>query len=256
MTNNSGEYKVDDIPPGRYFITSGLVDLPTYYPGVSDVSGATVVRITAGATVSGVDFAMAIGVGFQVSGRVILPPIAPIPNLQMIILLPFTPTSSLIQQSVVKADGSFEFSRVRPGRYNLLTPLIPSSIPFSQQAAVVTVLDKDVTGIELVPPFLVNVSGRVTLQGNESAPNPAFSLSFAGATRGTANVLTDGTFRTSLPAGEYRVAASALPAGYYLKSIVADSADLSQALLTVSGPASAEVVVTISVQSTEDGLPK
>ena len=43
---------------GRYHITAGLVDFPTYYPGAVDVARATPVTVTAGATVSNVDFVL------------------------------------------------------------------------------------------------------------------------------------------------------------------------------------------------------
>src|SRR6187399_1903865 len=34
QTDASGRYRLERIPPGRYYITAGLVDFPTYYPGV------------------------------------------------------------------------------------------------------------------------------------------------------------------------------------------------------------------------------
>jgi hypothetical protein len=109
-------------------------------------------------------------------------------------------------------------------------------------------VDKDVTGIEIVPPVLSSVIGRVTIEAGASLPNPSFSLSFAGATRASATLLPDGTFRTSLPAGEYRITPSAIPDGYYLKSIMAGSTDLSQTPLKLSGSSPAEINVILGLQ--------
>jgi hypothetical protein len=33
-TDESGRYRLDDVPSGRYYIVAGRVDAPTYYPGV------------------------------------------------------------------------------------------------------------------------------------------------------------------------------------------------------------------------------
>src|SRR4030095_14948098 len=38
VTDNAGRYRLDNVPPGRYYIIAGLVESPTYYPGVSAAS--------------------------------------------------------------------------------------------------------------------------------------------------------------------------------------------------------------------------
>src|SRR5262245_54521177 len=35
MTDNEGRYRLENVLPGRYYIAAGLVDFPTYYPGVT-----------------------------------------------------------------------------------------------------------------------------------------------------------------------------------------------------------------------------
>ncbi len=94
----------------------------------------------------------------------------------------------------------------------------------------------------------VVVSGRVvSVGGNETAP--PFLLSFAGgAGRDVAAVLTDGKFRIQLPLGDYRISASGLPDGYYLKSIQMDSTDLTHMPLKLQGVSPGEIVMTIGAQ--------
>ena len=52
LTDSAGRYRLENIPAGRYYIIAGLVELPTYYPGVSSLSGAiltsTVIREPSG----------------------------------------------------------------------------------------------------------------------------------------------------------------------------------------------------------------
>jgi len=77
QTDSSGRYRLDNVPPGRYYIAAGRVDLPTYYPGTLDVTGGTTISITSAGVVSDIDFivqntsaapAPAIGVGLRGRG--------------------------------------------------------------------------------------------------------------------------------------------------------------------------------------------
>src|SRR5262245_29739703 len=45
MTDKEGRYRLENVMPGRYYIAAGLVDLPTYYPGVTAQSRATVMNV-------------------------------------------------------------------------------------------------------------------------------------------------------------------------------------------------------------------
>jgi hypothetical protein len=57
-TDEAGRYRLENVPPGRYYISAGRVDFPTYFPGVLDMSGGTVVSITSKATIAGLNFAL------------------------------------------------------------------------------------------------------------------------------------------------------------------------------------------------------
>lgn len=67
-----GHFLLDNIPQGRYYITAGRVDQPTYFPGTTDMSKGRVLLITAGSIVSGIDFVMndgSIRTDFSTDGR-------------------------------------------------------------------------------------------------------------------------------------------------------------------------------------------
>ena len=57
-TDIDGRYHLENIPPGRYYITAGSVDNPTYFPGTANLAGGTIVSVTAKAKLSGIDFVM------------------------------------------------------------------------------------------------------------------------------------------------------------------------------------------------------
>jgi hypothetical protein len=75
QTDETGKYRLENIPPGRYFISAGIVEAPSYYPGVAEQSRATVVTMMAGASLQGLDFFQV--ASQKISGRVIILPNSP-----------------------------------------------------------------------------------------------------------------------------------------------------------------------------------
>jgi hypothetical protein len=71
-TDKDGRYRLESIPPGRYFIAAGRIDSPTYYPGTRDLTAGIVISAAAGETISGIDFALK----DESSGRATLDPFA------------------------------------------------------------------------------------------------------------------------------------------------------------------------------------
>jgi hypothetical protein len=57
-TDASGRYRLENIPPGRYYIVAGNIDVPTFYPGVVRANDGVVIRITPGLLVPGIDFVL------------------------------------------------------------------------------------------------------------------------------------------------------------------------------------------------------
>lgn len=75
-TDAQGRYVLESIPPGRYYIVAGRVDLPTFYPGKLDSANGTILEIASGATLSGIDFAV------DDSSTRLPPPSGPPPSLR------------------------------------------------------------------------------------------------------------------------------------------------------------------------------
>jgi hypothetical protein len=55
-TDAAGRYRLEDIPPGEYRIIAGALVNSTYYPGTTNAAVAKTVAVTAGTTISGIDF--------------------------------------------------------------------------------------------------------------------------------------------------------------------------------------------------------
>src|SRR5688572_3152937 len=158
-TDNQGRYKLENILPGRYYITAGFVDLPTYYPGVSAVSGATVVNVLSGTPITGINFAVTNALGVTVSGRVRRATGTGGVGGQPIGMFGGSPPA---HQATTAADGSFQFQRVLPGTYQLSA----AGAPGRPNTLSVVVGDQDVTGLEIVVIPTATVTGNIVVEGN------------------------------------------------------------------------------------------
>ena len=117
QTDAQGRYRLEKVPPGRYFITAGFADSPSYFPGVKTRQEARSVAVTANQVVSGIDFTLATSVGVRVRGRVLNLPTTFSTDLLTIRLQPIN--SAFSRNQPVPRDGRFEFSRIVPGKYDL-----------------------------------------------------------------------------------------------------------------------------------------
>jgi hypothetical protein len=196
QTDSAGHFRLDNVLPGHYYIQAGLIDAPTYYPGVTTTSGATSVLISAGAAIDNLNFTMARGSGgVRVSGR--LPTTAGRPVL---IRMMGGRGAVLSTTTPVKADGTFEFFKVTPGSYTLsaapanLLPNLP-----------IVVSDQDIdVGLPTGPG--VRVSGVVGL-GPHSPRLPGQKVVLVGSSAWAqleTSPSTDGTFSVAnVPPGLY-----------------------------------------------------
>jgi hypothetical protein len=57
-TDADGQFRLENIPPGRYYITAGRLDFPTYYPGATDLAGGKLILVASGEIVAAVNFAL------------------------------------------------------------------------------------------------------------------------------------------------------------------------------------------------------
>jgi hypothetical protein len=58
QTDAEGNYRLDNVPPGRYYIAAGRLDLPTYYPGTQELNVGVVINVAAGTNTPSIDFAL------------------------------------------------------------------------------------------------------------------------------------------------------------------------------------------------------
>jgi len=57
-SDDTGRFRLENVPPGRYYITAGRVELPTFFPGTLEIAAGKIVTVASGETVSSVNFSI------------------------------------------------------------------------------------------------------------------------------------------------------------------------------------------------------
>src|SRR5678815_4464377 len=55
-TDQNGRYRLENIPPGNYFIGAGRMGSQTFYPGTEEMLKGTAITVKASAVISNIDF--------------------------------------------------------------------------------------------------------------------------------------------------------------------------------------------------------
>jgi hypothetical protein len=235
-TDREGHYRVPNLPQGRYLITGGFFDAPTYFPGVQTIAEAQILSVEPGQNLVGIDFKLARPTSIALmEGRVMVDDGTPLPTLRN---LPFIGiqaaawnTSGVTATASVVADGTFTLSFGLPGRYTISPARLPlgyylKSITYGSvdvtRSPITVATESTSTQLQILltktPPAGeqagLKVSGRVL--GMENVPaGAALRLSLQMNTTvnkqallrlGEVLVNGDGTFEIDgVPAGEYRI---------------------------------------------------
>ena len=242
-TDAAGRYRLENLQPGRHYIRAGLVDSPTFYPGVPSVTEASVVTVARDSTAEDINFSLLKPFirpsGVTVSGRVTFDRRQAPLTAPPIILL--ARGAQDWDQFLLPASGSFEFLKVPPGDYSV-------AVRGSGAAQRIVVDDKDVRDVELVLPLRVEVRGRVLIEKDKPLPASAGTLAlWLWGSRSSTRIaaLADGTMKATIPEGEYNVALDSVPGGYFVKSIRGGSTDLLRRPLQVTTPDAIEIQVVL-----------
>jgi hypothetical protein len=236
LTDNEGNFRIQDIPPGRYFVLAGALPNGTYYPAADVPKNAEIVTVEASKETT-LNFKLLHKLGGKVSGKI---------NADMAALGPRTatltgpPLEDLLEVPI-KPDGSFEFGYVPPGNRYLVSLWPPTS---GIASFPVTVTQADVSGIELTPLPTKKVSGRIVVKNGNI---PYGILGFVTPrTFVPGKINEDGTFNVELHSTTHQIDFSGLPVGYSLASVKMGDRDVTPQGVIVGGSDVTDVLITLN----------
>ena len=272
-TNDRGEYRAFNVPPGKYRIsvsyTRGLqhpnvniqraTDLSgaaaeeayavTYYPGTLSTRDAAIVQIEPGADLFGFDVQLRRMRAVRVRGTVTGPGGAAT-GFIAISLQPAGGGGQFSDAFVLSPEGRFNLGGVLPGRY-LLTAEAPMTQKTLTARRVVEVGENGLDGVQLTLAEPQKLNGRILVPEGRKLPSLLVTLSSRERQDhqggGMAQPASDGSFTLpNVPPGDYDVALVATGPGddLYTASIRMGDLDVLTGGVHVGG-ALAELEITL-----------
>jgi len=200
-TNDLGEYRLFNLPPGRYFVQAtyrpGTVALgyaqvkygegqssegyaPMYFPGTGDPAKAATITVKSGEEVRSLDFILRQVPVFKVRGRVFNAVTGKSATNASVQLRPRGSRVAWgffdqLASSVDKPDGSFEIRNVPPGYYTLMAGLWEEERSY-QARQQVDIGAADVEGLLLTFAEGATISGHLSWDGKPSFSESELSV--------------------------------------------------------------------------------
>jgi len=291
-TNDLGEYRIFDLPPGHYLLLAHplpvpatpsaeienaapskteTVYVPTYYPGVMDKSQATAIELHSGDQAPA-NFALVMSHSFRIRGTVSGIPVA-VGSQIMIAAVSKTDSNLHNSGGSVDKDGKFEIRNILPGSYTL-SLMTSGDGRFSQEintGQTVEVTNADVNGLQIRPAPNGQVRGQIRMDSGQKVDwsqttvrldadedsGGSNSSRFGGESSRFTEVKSDGSFELkSVPAGGYHLVASSRAQAlrdYFVKSINLGSKDVADTGFTTGGGSYSLDILVSSKGATVEG---
>ncbi|MBI4902989.1 MAG: carboxypeptidase regulatory-like domain-containing protein [Acidobacteria bacterium] len=247
MSNDLGEYRIGQLPPGKYIICAvpanflqptpqekaakpavEEVGVTTCFPNLQQMSEATQLEIKDSTEISAIDVRLVKSRTVSVQGQIIGVP----PGAGMVTILNMNAKGSgpignaLNPRAYMQgSDGKFEFKNVSPGTYVLHT--IPTGLgntPFVVKATV-DIGDRPVTDLKVPAIVPFEVKGKVVAEPGPELKMASIRVVLTPADEitsslamGTANADGDITLANLVP-GRQRVTVAGVPWTHYIKEI-------------------------------------
>jgi hypothetical protein len=236
FTNDLGEYRVTEVPPGEHSVVfeyqSGGTQAPVvrnsplhwpliggvaFYPDTSSIEKSQKITVAAGGITRLNDARISVRRAVTIAGRITPAPAHPentFVNLESTSQIDLH-SSPVVQAQQINAKGEFRDEAI-PGTYVLSA--FDRKTGKASQPVTITAEGAPITGIELRLTSSYEITGRITVESGETLDFSRLMLAFGGPAM---RVESDGSFHTTLSGGHAFLNLQGLPKGWYIKSAVA-----------------------------------
>ena len=200
-TDDSGEYRLYALLPGRYYVSAGGLDMASdegystpnripqnyaqiYYPAATSPTSATAIDVQSGADIRNIDLLVGLLPRYRVRGRVVDLKTGQPPQRVSFILNLRDPAGYVLARvrppdllrgnnpNYRVADGTFDLQNIHAGIY-LLGASLPGSPPEGRQTGFVSLnVNADIEGVVLTLGSGGPLNGRIRVEANAGAPPP------------------------------------------------------------------------------------
>lgn len=277
-TDDQGGFRLFGLPPGDYFVSAvnrsgGFITAdtnnteadgyaPTYFPGTPNIAEASRISLKAGQEMTGANFAMIVARLAKVRGRALNSQGEPVANAMMA-MSPADPSQMSMSfiNTMVGRDGTFQFTNVAPGRYNI--SVRPNSTPTSGAefaSMPITVGNDDIDNVMVATSLGATARGVIVTDDGSA---PAFKPSQVNVLANPAEPMTmmfgnspskvndDYSFEISGLSDRRLIRVSAGP-GWYVKAVVHGGDDVTDTGVDfVPGRAIEDLQVVVTQKTTE-----
>jgi hypothetical protein len=262
-TDDRGEYRVFNVPAGRYFVgaTAGRIsqfqplgELPgyalTYFPGTADPRDARLMRIDSSSEIMDVDVTLSPTSTATITGHALGADGHPISGAFTLATSYRSGNIWIPAEGAVRGpDGQFEFPHVPPGDYVIQADRgrINPSMEGDFVAQLVTVSGTDVTGVAMRGAAGSTITGRVSFDTTSAPPPRGFAIVPVSAdfdlsprqngSIARADVKPDLTFEIHGVHGPRRLQlGERTPQSWVLKSVFVNGVDVTDQALPFGAP--------------------
>jgi hypothetical protein len=145
-------------------------------------------------------------------------------------------------------EGAFSINGVPPGNY--LPGVVPEVVGY--MPAAIQVIDRDITGLDLRLPGIVEVRGRIILEPGMPAPRSYLEILKGGSRIAAGPISSDsaGSFTINLPEGDFRLGVTGLSPGFQVKAFTYGSMDLLSEPVQIQASAPQALTLTFGYAGT------
>lgn len=237
-TDESGNYRLYGIQPGDYFLSASLRNFgmlgnsddqstytATYYPGTPIASQAQKLTVTAGQTITEVNFSLLPARAARITGTAFDSQGQPLANARIMAMNPPGSPGGPMSNAAIRADGSFTIGGMAPGEY-ILRVMTPGGSAESATVPV-SIMGDDVTGVQIVTLPPTTLRGHVLLPPGARRP-PILRVAAMGIgevpNNANAEVKPDGSFELKVSTGRILLR---VPGAMRLRSVRVGDADVT-----------------------------
>lgn len=251
-TNDLGEYRISDIVPGRYCVravnslgnqTSGdirvvgatatmLAHGPTFYPAATDSSRATLLDVSPGSEISGIDIVLTSSTTFRIRGRVFNSITGKAGSQTFVQAFPKGSYENSPVAGISNSNtGEFSIGGLGPGSYDLFCIWHDEGKMYEAHQTV-EITNADVGEVQLVIGAGVEIRGRVLMEGTSASQTSDAWISLSTESmnywgRGAARPKANGSFvLAEVTPGSYQVEMQSSCQECYLKSALFGGEDV------------------------------